>query len=149
MILQKKIKSVITTVCQPTRELLNQGRLSKVQEAGPWQQCGLRESPQFLARSKVMRMAKGRNFPSPYSFQLGTHHHPVSQGLSDHLSSAPDQIYQVLESPAEEVAQHKHSGCYFGILSEPHPTEVKKFYSLRLAKPHVSGRIYEDLEPRI
>lgn len=39
------------------------------------EQCGLRESP---VSGKVAVMAEGGNFPSPYSFQLGTHHHSAS-----------------------------------------------------------------------
>lgn len=46
-----------------------------------------------------MRVATRRNFPSPCSLQLQTHHHSVSWGPSDHLSLAPDQTYQVFGDP--------------------------------------------------
>lgn len=39
-ILQKKAKSVKSTICHLTRELLDQRYLGEVQEAGPWWLAG-------------------------------------------------------------------------------------------------------------
>jgi hypothetical protein len=50
------------------------------------------------------------------------------------------RFIKCLESPEEKAAQDKHSDCYFGILSQPDPTEVKKVYFLGMGQPHVSGR---------
>jgi hypothetical protein len=83
---------------------------------------------------------KGKELPITHSFQLGT---IITQSPRDRLTTCPrHQLRSIkcLESPAEEMAQRKHSNCYFGILSEPDPTEVKKLYSLHLGKPCVSGR---------
>lgn len=75
-------------------------------------------------------------------------HHPaasswgsiITQSPGDCLTTCPwnrIRFIKCLEIPGEEAAQDKHSNCYFGILSQPDHTEVKKVYSGVLGQPHV------------
>lgn len=65
-------------------------------------------------------------------------HHPpasswgpiITQPPRDCLTTCPwhwTRFIKCLEIPGEEAAQHKHSACYFGILSQPDPQRSERF----------------------
>lgn len=67
----------------------------------------------------------------------------ITQSRRDCLTTCPwhwTRFIKCLEIPGEKAAQDKHPDCYFWILSQPDPTEVKKVYSQGLGQTHVSER---------